>query len=64
MNWPQQHDPGQAGDLPSRDDAMPDAQRLITSDELLCGQREVLITHGDQTYRLRLTRAGKLILQK
>jgi len=43
---------------------MPDAQRLITSDELLCGQREVLITHGDQTYRLRLTRAGKLILQK
>lgn len=28
------------------------------------GQPEVLIRHGDQLYRLRLTRQGKLLLQK
>lgn len=31
---------------------------------ILCGQREVLIRHGDQCYRLRHTRSGKLILTK
>lgn len=31
---------------------------------LLSGQREVIISHGDQQYRLRQTRNGKLILQK
>ena len=35
-----------------------------TSDELLQGQHEVLIRHGAETYRLRLTRQGKLILHK
>ncbi|WP_029891216.1 hemin uptake protein HemP [Polycyclovorans algicola] len=28
------------------------------------GQSEVLIDHGDQCYRLRLTRQGKLLLHK
>lgn len=36
----------------------------ITSAALLAGHREVLIRHGDEVYRLRLTRNGKLILQK
>ena len=36
----------------------------IDSETLFRGHREVLILHGDQTYRLRLTRSGKLILQK
>jgi len=36
----------------------------IHSDELLQGARELLIRHGEETYRLRLTRNGKLILQK
>jgi hemin uptake protein HemP len=31
---------------------------------LLQGQVEVLISHGGEIYRLRLTRSGKLILQK
>ena len=39
-------------------------QRTLRSDELLQGQVEVLIQHGLDTYRLRLTRSGKLILQK
>ncbi len=36
----------------------------LSSDQLLHGQREVLIQHGTEVYRLRLTRQGKLILQK
>ncbi|MBI5761394.1 MAG: hemin uptake protein HemP [Planctomycetales bacterium] len=38
--------------------------RTITADELLRGQRELIITHGDAVYRLLVTRNGKLILQK
>lgn len=36
----------------------------LDSNCLLCGQREVLIRHGNQCYRLRHTRSGKLILTK
>lgn len=36
----------------------------VDSAALLQGQREVLIQHGDGTYRLRHTRSGKLILTK
>lgn len=28
------------------------------------GQREVAIQHGDEIYRLRITKTGKLILNK
>jgi hemin uptake protein HemP len=38
--------------------------REITSAELLRGAREILIRHGEESYRLRLTRNGKLILHK
>ncbi|MDA7950864.1 MAG: hemin uptake protein HemP [Pirellulaceae bacterium] len=34
------------------------------SEELLKGSKEIEITHGSETYRLRLTRNGKLILHK
>lgn len=40
------------------------AKRSWTSDELFGPEREVLITHGDDVYRLRKTRTGKLILHK
>jgi hemin uptake protein HemP len=40
------------------------AARRLDSIELLGGHREVLIAHGDQTYRLRLTASNKLILVK
>lgn len=45
-------------------DAMRLACRSVESLVLLQGQREVLIRHGDETYRLRHTRNGKLILTK
>lgn len=40
------------------------AEAELCSDELLRGQREVVIRHGDQVYRLRHTRNDKLILTK
>ena len=46
---------------PSKGDQAP---RTIDSAELLQGAREVVIRHGKETYRLRLTRQGKLILHK
>ncbi|QUS41334.1 hemin uptake protein HemP [Tardiphaga alba] len=36
----------------------------MDSKELFADQRELLITHGDDTYRLRLTFQNKLILTK
>ena len=42
----------------------PDSLRKINSDSLLLGEKEVLIVHGEEMYRLRLTKNDKLILQK
>jgi hemin uptake protein HemP len=42
----------------------PEAAATVASADLLQGHREVLIRHGDEIYRLRLTRNGKLILHK
>ncbi len=39
-------------------------QRIVHSEELLQGKRELIILHGSQIYRLIETRNGKLILQK
>ncbi len=36
----------------------------ISSEKLLQGRRELQIMHGDEIYRLTLTRSGKLILHK
>lgn len=38
--------------------------RQIRSEALLNGDRELQIIHGDEIYRLSLTRQGKLILHK
>lgn len=38
--------------------------RTIHSESILQGQQEVMIAHGKEMYRLRLTRNGKLILHK
>jgi hemin uptake protein HemP len=39
-------------------------KRNWLSDEILSGQKEVVIQHGDATYRLTHTKTGKLILHK
>lgn len=37
---------------------------LIRSEDLFKGERQVLIAHGSEVYRLLHTKNGKLILQK
>lgn len=38
--------------------------RVVDADDLFAGEQEVFIRHGDELYRLRKTRHGKLILNK
>ncbi|MBI5898849.1 MAG: hemin uptake protein HemP [Rhodocyclales bacterium] len=38
--------------------------RPLDSAQLFNGREEILIVHGNETYRLRRTRQGKLILTK
>jgi hemin uptake protein HemP len=40
------------------------APRRVHSTALFRGDREVVIVHGSQQYRLRITKADKLILTK
>ncbi|MCX5520970.1 hemin uptake protein HemP [Kaistia defluvii] len=57
------HETRLAGDAPET--PVPGSgPRVISSDELLNGTREIIIRHVGEDYRLRLTRAGKLILNK
>lgn len=42
----------------------PDFPEPITADLLFRGRQEVLIRHQGEIYRLRITRNGKLILNK
>jgi hemin uptake protein HemP len=50
--------PGVPMPAPVRQDTEVDSQRLLQ------GRNEVLIRHGNETYRLRHTRNDKLILTK
>ncbi|MEQ8784895.1 MAG: hemin uptake protein HemP [Pirellulaceae bacterium] len=38
--------------------------RIVQSQELMRGETEIFIDHHGETYRLRCTRQGKLILYK
>jgi len=38
--------------------------RIVSSVTLLAGRRELIIQHGTEQYRLRLTASNKLILVK
>jgi len=40
------------------------APRVVDSTTLMSGQREILIRHGGELYRLRITASNKLILTK
>jgi hemin uptake protein HemP len=65
MNQPSHNsaDDAAAQSIPSHRPEAAEACEVL-SEELLAGKSEVLIRHGDEIYRLRLTRNGKLILQK
>ena len=49
---------------PPRPEASEPPRRRIASTELLQGAKELIILHGEEEYRLRLTKNGKLILTK
>ncbi len=40
------------------------AIRSVTSEALMRGQRQLVIRHGAEEYRLQVTQGGKLILTK
>ena len=44
--------------------SVPLTDNRINSRDLFAATREILISHGDETYRLRLTAQNKLILTK
>ena len=41
-----------------------DGSRIVDSRALFAGEHEIGIVHAGETYRLRITRQGKLILNK
>ena len=38
--------------------------KVVSTQELFAGEREICIEHAGEKYRLRITRRNKLILQK
>lgn len=54
--------PARGGDKKPADEKRPIP--LISSQELFAGHREIIIQHGQEQYRLRLTSTNKLILNK
>ena len=42
---------------------MPD-KKIVRSEDLFGNDREIIIEHRDSRYRLQITKAGKLILNK
>jgi len=39
-------------------------ERVVRSEELFCGNKEIVIEHQGTQYRLIITKAGKLVLNK
>lgn len=48
---------------PLPEDKSPE-KRVLRSEEIFKNEREIVIVHGDAHYRLQITKAGKLILNK
>ncbi len=42
----------------------PKEKKTVKSEDLFQNEREIIIIHGDSHYRLQITKAGKLILNK
>jgi hemin uptake protein HemP len=60
MTPPLEHD--QKADRPPSDP--PQSPKVISTQELFAGAREIRIKHAGEQYVLRITRRNKLILQK
>jgi len=55
---------GDPTDKPRKRPSPEAAPRMIRSSDLLQGERQIVIEHEGELYRLQLTRNGRLILQK
>ncbi len=51
-------------DLVKNELSAPSGKRIVHSEELFKNEREIVIVHGQAQYRLQITKAGKLILNK
>lgn len=51
-------------EVPERRQTLPLTIRTISSSALFAGDQEIGIDHGGALYRLKITRQGKLILNK
>ncbi len=60
MNTAPEPSPPQNAPQPHR--VMP--AREVTVEDLLRGERELLIRHGEELYRLQITKNGRLLLTK
>ncbi|MCI0740031.1 MAG: hemin uptake protein HemP [Gemmataceae bacterium] len=54
---------------PTKDQTKPgaadaDRAKVVSTEQLFAGEREIVIEHEGVRYRLRITRRNKLILQK
>lgn len=49
---------------PATPRASEESPKVVQTQELFQGEREIYIEHEGERYRLRITRRGKLILQK
>ena len=56
--------PREAAPRPTMPAGLTRARRIIASHALFADQHEIVIVHGADEYRLRITKAGKLILTK
>ena len=57
------HDYRQQNTAP-RADSVARPVKTLSSDSLFQGTKEIAIEHGQSVYRLKITRQGKLILNK
>jgi hemin uptake protein HemP len=62
-NWPHWL-PERARDAAARGAVPPLRTPRVTTDRLMLGRREIVLQHGLEEYRLRITATGKLILTK
>ncbi len=59
------HEPNPSGEPRSTSEPnKPSSPKILRAENLFEGERELIIEHEGERYRLRITRKGKLILQK
>lgn len=59
-----EHDQDRVGQKPRSPDKVVSSKGRVTSEELMRGNKELVIVHAGMEYRLRVTSQNKLILTK